>query len=179
MSMSNSRGLLKKPVKFYSEDSEILEYSKTLLNFSEWAKTELRKLLNDKNLIPVNKIRSKGHGELITNRVIVFPESDSDILELTKKLNLSEWIKQRLLIELNEKKSKGEPVNKLCVICGKVNLRNKYTCSDECEKIHKKQLLAHADKLRGIRDKEKRAEYQKNYWLNKRKNKEQDAYENK
>ncbi|MDQ1207299.1 hypothetical protein QE380_000222 [Acinetobacter baylyi] len=169
--MSNSKDLPKKPVKFYTEDSEILEYSKNLLNFSEWAKTELRKLLVDESSIPVKKIRSKGHGELITNRVIVFSENDSDILELSKKLNLSEWIKQRLLIELNEKKLKGETIEKLCVICGKVNFRNKYTCSDECEKIHRKQLLAHADKLRVIRDKEKRAEYQKQYWLNVRKDK--------
>ena len=177
--MINSKALIKKPVKFYAEDLEILEYSKTLLNFSDWSKTELKKLLNDTTFKPTAKIRSTGHGDLITNRVIVFSENDPEILELAKQLNLSEWIKQRLLIELNEKKSRDEPIIKVCIICGKVNLRNKYTCSDECEQIHKKQLLAHADKSRGIRDKEKRAEYQKNYWLNKRKNKERDAYENK
>ncbi|WP_287909349.1 hypothetical protein [Acinetobacter sp.] len=161
--MSEFKALKKKVVMFYESDLEVLEYARTLLNFSEWVKEKLRQ-----NMVQIknshSKMREIHHIEKIIQKTVVFTERDVEILNFAEQLNFTKWVKSELLNELNEKRLKGDAVFKQCIICGKINLRRKVTCSDECEILHKKQLQAHADKLRNARDREKRLAYQREYY---------------
>lgn len=160
--------LKKKPVRFHDDEIRLYEYTKTL-NFSAWVKEKLKKHLEQ--VSEFYKTSTKSKKKLYKNKLVVFTENDLDIYLYAEKLDFSKFVKFHLLHEMNSKFESNQPIEKKCIICGNVNLRTKVTCSEICEKEHKRKLQKNAEETRKIRDKEKRKQYQKDYFQNVRKKK--------
>ena len=160
--------LKNKPVRFHDDEIQLYEYTKTL-NFSSWVKEKLKQHLGMVSEFKGKTIRSKK--KLFKNKLVVFTENDLNIFLYAEELDFSRYVKFHLLQEINSKLKINESIEKKCLICGNINLRTKVTCSEICEKEHKRRLQSNAEEARRIRDKEKRRKYQKDYFQNVRKTK--------